>query len=120
MIMPEPQMQAYIGFHKEQQIAHAPADPIEKQMVQTIIDTQWRLNCARAWELFADNHDKFGHMVDADRPATQRRSVRIAGQKNVNVWSRTTSGHRLPLPCRQRAGRDPEHRHLESQPSNGE
>ena len=34
MIMPEPEMQAYLDFHKEQQIAHAPADPIEKQLVQ--------------------------------------------------------------------------------------
>lgn len=70
MILPEPQMQAYLNFQTEQQIAHAPADPIEKQMVQTIIDTQWRLNCARAWELslFAHNHDQFGYMVQADRP----------------------------------------------------
>ena len=43
MIMPEPQMQAYLDFHKEQQEAHRPADPIEKQLVQTVIDTQWRL-----------------------------------------------------------------------------
>src|SRR5205807_9025770 len=51
MIMPEPQMQAYLDFHKEQQEAHRPADPIEKQLVQTVIDTQWHLNCARAWEM---------------------------------------------------------------------
>jgi len=69
MIMPEPQMQAYLAFHTEQQEAHAPADPIEKQMVQTIIDTQWRLNCARAWELslFANNHENFGPMVETER-----------------------------------------------------
>lgn len=59
--MPQPQMQAYLDFHKEQQQAHAPADPREKQLVQTIIDTQWRMNCSRAWEmsLFADGHEKF-------------------------------------------------------------
>ena len=73
MIMPEPEMEAYLEFHKEQQIAHAPADPIEKQLVQTVIDTQWRLNCARAREmcLFADNHEKFADLVDTERPEVQ-------------------------------------------------
>src|SRR5258708_31889514 len=73
MIMPEPQMQAYLDFHKEQQEAHKPADPIEKQLVQTVIDTQWRMNCARAWEmsLFADNHDKFADRINTERPDVQ-------------------------------------------------
>src|SRR5205085_4908083 len=73
MIMPQPQMQAYLDFHKEQQQAHAPADPREKQLVQTIIDTQWRMNCSRAWEmsLFADAHEKFAHEVETDRADVQ-------------------------------------------------
>src|ERR1700682_751522 len=73
MIMPEPEMRAYLDFHKEQQEAHKPADPIEKQLVQTVIDTQWRMNCARAWEmsLFADNHEKFADRVDTERPDVQ-------------------------------------------------
>jgi hypothetical protein len=73
MIMPEPQMQAYLDFHKEQQEAHKPADPIEKQLVQTVIDTQWRMNCARAWEmsLFADNHEKYADLLETERPDVQ-------------------------------------------------
>jgi hypothetical protein len=73
MIMPEPQMEAYLEFHKAQQEAHAPANPIEKQLVQTIIDTQWRMNCGRAWELslFADNHEKFADLIVTERPEVQ-------------------------------------------------
>ena len=69
IIMPEPQMQAYLDLHKEQQEAHKPADPIEKQLVQTVIDTQWRLNCGRAWEmsLLADNHERFAGNTETDR-----------------------------------------------------
>ena len=73
MIMPEPEMQAYLDFHKEQQEAHKPADPIENQLVQTVIDTQWRMNCARAWEmsLFADNHEKYADLINTERPDVQ-------------------------------------------------
>src|SRR5437016_7184866 len=65
MIMPEPEMQAYLDFQKEQHEAHKPADPIERLLVQTVIDTQWRMNSARAWEmsLFAANHEKFAHLI---------------------------------------------------------
>jgi hypothetical protein len=70
MVMPAPQMQAYLDFNKEQHIAHAAANPIERQLVQTIIDTQWRLNLARNLEfaLFADNYDKSEGLIETDRP----------------------------------------------------
>jgi hypothetical protein len=84
MIMPEPQMQAYLDFHKEQQEAHKPADPIERQMVQTVIDTQWRMNCARAWEmsLFADNHEKFSDRINTERPDVQAAMTAILTLSN--------------------------------------
>src|SRR5260370_3773784 len=73
MLMPLPQMEAYLAFHKEQQEAHKPADPIEKQLVQTVIDTQWRMNCDRAWDtsLFADNHEKYADLINTERPDVQ-------------------------------------------------
>jgi hypothetical protein len=73
MIMPEPQMQAYRDFDKEQQMAYAPANPIERQLVQTLIDTQWRMNSGRAWEmsLFADTHEKFADRIETERPDVQ-------------------------------------------------
>jgi hypothetical protein len=68
--LPPEEMQAYLAFNKEQIQAHAPANPIEKQLAQTIIDTQWRLNASRAHELslFADNHEKSAGMFQAERP----------------------------------------------------
>src|SRR5450759_3996809 len=70
MVMPEPQMQAYLDFNKAQHMAHAAANPIEQQLVQTIIDTQWRLNLARNLEfaLFADNYAKSEGLIETDRP----------------------------------------------------
>jgi hypothetical protein len=68
--LPPEEMQAYLAFNKEQIQAHAPANPIEKQLAQTIIDTQWRLNASRAHELslFADHHEKSEGMFQAERP----------------------------------------------------
>ncbi len=68
--LPPEEMQAYLHFNKEQIQAHAPANPIEKQLAQTIIDTQWRLNASRAHELslFADHHEKSEGMFQAERP----------------------------------------------------
>jgi hypothetical protein len=73
MIMPEPQMQAYRDFEKEHQIAWAPANHIELQLVQTLIDTQWRMSSGRAWELslFADTHEKFADRIETERPEVQ-------------------------------------------------
>src|SRR5437016_579420 len=58
MVMPAPQMEAYLVFNKQLHIAHAPANPIEGHLVQTIVDTQWRINLARTFEfaLFADDY----------------------------------------------------------------
>ena len=70
MVMPAPQMEAYLDFNKEMQLAYAAANPIEKQLVQTIIDTQWRLNLARNIEfsLFADNYNRSEGIVQTDSP----------------------------------------------------
>jgi hypothetical protein len=85
MIMPEPQMQAYRDFEKEQQTAWAPANAIELLLVQTLIDTQWRMNSGRAWELslFADAHENFADSMQAGRPEVQ--DV-IAAMHTLTYW----------------------------------
>jgi hypothetical protein len=89
MVMPAPQMQAYLDFNKEQQIAYAAANPIEKQLVQTIIDTQWRLNLARNIEfsLFADNYNRSEGIVQSLGPMrlVSLERLEFLGRKNKPI-----------------------------------
>src|SRR5437588_6038779 len=73
MVMPAPQMQAYLDFSQEQFTAYRPADPIDNQVVQTIVDTQWRLNLARNFEftVLADEFDKSAGVYETDSPALE-------------------------------------------------
>lgn len=73
MVMPASEMQPYLDFNKEQHQAWAAANAIERQLVQTIIDTQWRLNLARNLEfsLFAENYDNSEGVFITDNPALE-------------------------------------------------
>src|SRR5204862_8025689 len=52
---------------------YAPHGSIEKQVVQTIIDCYWRLNCVRAWELtlFADVHEQAEGEFEIENPGIE-------------------------------------------------
>ncbi|MDQ6760009.1 MAG: hypothetical protein M3Z32_09120 [Acidobacteriota bacterium] len=50
VVLPNEEMQAYLAFGQRLLEDMAPQGELEKQMVQTLIDTQWRLNRGRSVE----------------------------------------------------------------------
>jgi len=73
IVMPPEQMEAYMNFNKDLYHAFSPGNVIEKQLVQTYCDTQWRLNNMRANEIstFALNHEDTAHLIENDNPNVQ-------------------------------------------------
>lgn len=50
VVLPWEDMEEYKRFSQELVESFAPKTPFERQLAQTIADTQWRLNRARTWE----------------------------------------------------------------------
>ncbi len=50
VVLPTEDMEAYNAFSKELIDSLNPANPMERQLAQTVSDTQWRLNRARTYE----------------------------------------------------------------------
>ncbi len=61
MVLPTEDMEAYNAFSKELIDSLNPANPMERQLAQTVSDTQWRLNRARTYE---DGMLALGHFED--------------------------------------------------------
>ena len=71
VVLPQEDMQAYLAFGQRLLDDMAPHGELEKQMVQTLVDTQWRLNRGRSVEnsMFAIGHE--GPAGDIDVPNLQ-------------------------------------------------
>ncbi len=50
VVMPEEDMQAYLAYQKTYHDFYKPANPIELQFVQIIVDAGWKLNRCSAWQ----------------------------------------------------------------------
>ena len=59
VVLPKEDLQAYLAFGQRWVEDLAPHGELEKQMVQTLVDTQWRLNRGRSVEncMFAIGHE---------------------------------------------------------------
>ena len=59
VVLPNEDLQAYLAFGQRWVTDLAPRGELEKQMVQTLVDTQWRLNRGRSVEncIFAIGHE---------------------------------------------------------------
>ena len=59
VVLPNEDLQAYLAFGQRWVEDLAPRGELEKQMVQTLVDTQWRLNRGRSVEncMFAIGHE---------------------------------------------------------------
>jgi hypothetical protein len=70
VVLPNEDMQAYLAFGQRLLDDMAPKGELEKQMVQTLVDTQWRLNRGRAVEnsIFAMGHEGPAGDVDVAHP----------------------------------------------------
>ena len=62
VVLPTEDMEAYKAFAKELVDSLNPENPMERQLAQTVADTQWRLNRARTIE---DGMLALGHYEDA-------------------------------------------------------
>ena len=62
VVLPTEDMDVYNSFSKELVDSLNPESPMERQLAQTVADTQWRLNRARTYE---DGMLALGHYEDA-------------------------------------------------------
>ena len=70
VVLPQEDMQAYLAFGQRLLDDIAPHGELEKQMVQTLVDTQWRLNRGRSVEnsMFAIGHEGPAGDIDVPNP----------------------------------------------------
>ena len=70
VVLPNEDMQAYLAFGQRLLEDLAPQGELEKQMVQTLVDTQWRLNRGRSVEnsMFAIGHEGPAGDIDVAHP----------------------------------------------------
>jgi hypothetical protein len=70
VVLPNEDMQAYLAFGQSLLDDMAPQGELEKQMVQTLVDTQWRLNRGRAVEnsMFAIGDEGPAGDIDVAHP----------------------------------------------------
>jgi len=70
VVLPTEDMAAYQAFSKELVDSLHPQTPMERQLAQTVADSQWRLNRARTFEdgIIALGHFEAAGDFDADSP----------------------------------------------------
>ena len=88
--MPPEIAAAYLSFNKQMVEACNPYGFIEKQIAQTIADTQWRLNrfCAHETNLFALGHQENSNVIDVDDEAIHA-ALTAAATLRANLGSCT-------------------------------
>lgn len=80
VVLPEDDMIAYKAFCQGYFAEWGPKTPTESQLVQTLIDTQWRLNSARAREHAMSALGQFGPESDIDTGNPQIDAALIAAR----------------------------------------
>lgn len=70
VVMPGDSLEIYAAFSKAFREEWQPIGQTERNLVQTLSDTQWRIHRALAFELgiYANGHDRLGNKIDTDRP----------------------------------------------------
>ncbi len=89
VVLPNEDMQAYLAFGQRLLDDMAPQGELEKQMVQTLVDTQWRLNRGRSVEncMFAMGHEGTAGDIDVAHPQVHASmaSARLFMQESAQV-----------------------------------
>ena len=99
IVLPWEDMEEYKRFSKEIVESFSPKTPFERQLAQTIADTQWRLNRARTWEdgmLCMGAHGAAGNINTEDpRIHTALAESQVFRQDSKSFVNLTLYEHRL-------------------------
>ena len=99
VVLPNEDLQAYLAFGQRWLEDLAPHGELEKQMVQTLVDAQWRLNRGRSVEncIFAIGHEGPAGDIDVAHPEVHASiaSARLFMQESTQIEKLSRYGQRL-------------------------